>query len=102
MISLGLIVNELVTNSIKHAFKECNNGKIGISLKLQKGNELCLTISDNGNGIPHKIDFRNTRSLGLQLVCSLTKQINGEVTYINTKGSTFKINFPNNINSIES
>ncbi|NTW33625.1 MAG: PAS domain S-box protein [Bacteroidetes bacterium] len=98
MISLGLIVNELVSNSLKYAFKKCKNGKLEISLKKisAKGgaNELCLVICDNGDGFPQKIDFRNTHTLGLQLVCSLTEQINGTISLTNTNGTKFIIKFP--------
>jgi len=94
VISLGLIINELVSNSMKYAFDEQEKGKIEISLKKVKGNQLYFYICDNGKGIPKHIDFRNTKSLGLQLVCSLTEQIGGAINMTNHKGTSYRILFP--------
>lgn len=98
VIALGLIINELVSNSIKYAFKGLDRGKVEISLKKVKGNLLHLCVADNGNGIPKQINFRNTKSLGLQLVCSLTEQIGGIISMTNTTGTKFCIKFPLNKN----
>jgi PAS domain S-box-containing protein len=92
-ISLGLIINELVSNSMKYAFEGITNGKVEISLNKQKDNMLRLCVADNGKGIPKNIDFRNTRSLGLQLVCSLTEQIGGDISMENHAGTKFCIHF---------
>lgn len=94
IISIGLIINELVSNSIKYAFTNKKNGKIKISLEKIKENELHLCISDNGKGIPAEINFRNSRTLGLQLVCSLTEQIGGDINLNNKNGTKFCIKFP--------
>jgi len=93
VISLGLIINELVSNSMKYAFNGQKHGKIEISLKKEKDNLLHLYVSDNGIGFPEQIDFRNTKSLGLQLVCSLAEQIGGNVSMCNKKGTKFHIQF---------
>ncbi len=94
-IPAGLIINELVTNSIKHAFKGLNEGIIFINL-FTKDNMLFLEVSDNGKGFPKEIDFKNTNSLGLQLVNTLIEQLNGaiELKENNNKGTSFYINFP--------
>lgn len=94
-IPAGLIINELVTNSIKHAFNEENEGIILINL-FTKDNILFLEVSDNGKGFPKEIDFKNTNSLGLQLVNTLVEQLNGtiELKEYKKKGTCFKINFP--------
>ena len=94
VIALGLIINELASNSMKYAFIGRENGKIEISLKKVKGNLLSLCVADNGNGIPKQINFRNTKSLGLQLVCSLTEQIGGNIAMTNSTGTKFCIQFP--------
>jgi PAS domain S-box-containing protein len=94
-IPAGLIINELVTNSIKHAFTGANDGIILINLHT-KNNALFLEVSDNGKGFPKEVDFKNTNSLGLQLVNTLIEQLNGtvELTENKYKGTSFFINFP--------
>lgn len=77
-VPLGLIVNELITNSMKHAFTIGTEGEIKIEFHKQL-DEFVLVVSDNGIGFPEEIDFRNTDSLGLQLVNNLVKQIDGEI-----------------------
>lgn len=91
-IPLGLIVNELITNSMKYAFPPGSKGKIKIDFYPQ-GDYFILNVSDDGIGIPQEVDVENTKSLGLQLVNSLTEQINGQLT-VNRKDPTeFKIKF---------
>lgn len=94
-IPAGLIINELVTNAIKHAFTESNEGIIYINLHT-KDNVLFLEVSDNGKGFPTDIDFKNTNSLGLQLVNTLVEQLNGKLELSENKkrGTSFYINFP--------
>ncbi len=91
-IPCGLIINELLSNSLKYAFDEKKKGKIEISIK-QKENSIIITIGDNGKGLPGNIDFRNTESLGLQLVVSLVEQINGKIKLDSKKGTKFTIEF---------
>ena len=91
-IPLGLIVNELVSNSMKYAFPDGREGEINISLKVEDG-EYILIVGDNGVGIPDDIDFRNTDSLGLQLVINLTQQIDGEIELNKKHGTEFIIKF---------
>ena len=67
----GLIVNELVTNCLKYAFPDAQEGEINIELQKNGGDEFTLIVGDNGIGFPKEFDFRNTDSLGLQLVNSL-------------------------------
>ncbi|MFA0833607.1 MAG: PAS domain S-box protein [Methanobacterium formicicum] len=88
----GLIINELVSNSLKYAFPQGRGGKIILSLKL-RGKYYELIISDNGIGFPEDLDFKNTESLGLQLVNSLVGQINGEIELNRSQGTMFKIIF---------
>ncbi|MDI9434617.1 MAG: histidine kinase dimerization/phosphoacceptor domain -containing protein [Euryarchaeota archaeon] len=91
-VPLGLILNELVTNSIKYAFPEGKSGEIKIEFN-KKDDEFILIVSDNGVGFPKNIDFRETDSLGLQLVNNLTSQINGKVELNVKNGTEFTIKF---------
>lgn len=91
-IPCGIIINELVTNSIKHAFPENMSGKITTTLKKQN-NEFILTIKDDGIGFPENIDFRNIDSLGLRLVSNLVDQIDGKINMTLNSGTEFKITF---------
>lgn len=91
-VPLGLIVNELITNSMKHAFTIGTEGEIKIEFHKQL-DEFVLVVSDNGIGFPEEIDFRNTDSLGLQLVNNLVKQIDGEINLNRSNGTEFKITF---------
>ena len=89
-ISCGLIANELLTNALKYAFPGKKEGYIFISLKkTEKGTE--LIIKDNGIGLPAGLDYRNTETLGLQLVNALVEQVSGELRFIPGKGSSFSI-----------
>jgi len=91
-IPLGLILNELVSNSMKHAFPEGRKGEITIELH-STDSKYMLNVKDDGIGFPKDLDYKKTRSLGLQLVNSLTDQIGGSVALDRTKGTTFKITF---------
>ena len=91
-IPLGLIVNELVTNSLKHGFPEGKSGEIGIIFHKQDENYI-LEIKDNGVGFSEDIDYKNTDSLGLQLINNLTDQIDGEIEFNTSSGTSFKISF---------
>jgi PAS domain S-box-containing protein len=91
-IPLGLIVNELVSNSMKHAFPNNKQGKIDIKFKLNDGN-YSMIISDNGVGFPQDYNIQNSDSLGLKIVNSLTEQIDGEIKIEVSNGTKFIINF---------
>ncbi len=93
-IPCGLIVNELVTNSLKHAFPDSRKGEIRISLCKADDDEFELVVGDNGVGIPEEIDFGKTESLGLHLVKILAEnQLQGEINLDRSKGTEFKIKF---------
>jgi two-component sensor histidine kinase len=83
-IPTGLIVNELLSNAIKHAFPGDRKGTITVSLK-QELNVISLYITDNGIGFSDHIDFHNSPSLGLQLVNSLIEQISGTIKFSSKK-----------------
>ena len=98
-IPLGIIVNELVSNSLKHAFTEKEEGIIRIQLCKTEGNGkiqnslFSLKISDNGKGIPENIKFENAESLGLQLVNILVAQLDGDIKVKRGNGTEFRISF---------
>jgi PAS domain S-box-containing protein len=88
----GLIISELISNSLKYAFPNGMKGEIIVSLKSEKDNyQLC--ICDNGIGLPEDINFNNIKTLGLLLVNSLTEQIDGKVTIHRDQGTQYKIIF---------
>ncbi len=94
-VPLGIIINELVSNALKHAFSESESGEICVCLKKEeKENYFSLIVRDNGRGFPEEIDFQETDSLGLQLVINLVDQIDGSIE-LNTmgKGTEFRIIF---------
>ena len=133
-VPLGIIINELVSNSLKHAFSKGEDGEICIRLhRNERGNlytenynnaeakvamsektdfngisrlqedkkaedrkaedRLTLIVRDNGRGFPEGLDFRDTDSLGLQLVTALVDQINGSIELDTSRGTGFKIIF---------
>ena len=93
-ISLGLIVNELLSNAFKYAFPNDASGEIKLSYKPTNGNASTLIISDNGIGFPGNIDFRRTESLGLQLVNTLVEQLEGNIQLNSNNGTKFTIVLP--------
>jgi two-component sensor histidine kinase len=91
-IPCGLIINELVSNSLKYAFRDGRTGEIRIAM-TQDGNRYTLVVADNGSGLPPGLDFRNTPSLGLQLVNTLVDQLEGAIELDSAGGTRFKITF---------
>ncbi|MFE1746850.1 CBS domain-containing protein [Coleofasciculus sp. H7-2] len=93
-IPCGLIINELMSNSLKHAFPTpSKDNKICINIYSSSNNQFILSVSDNGIGFPKDLDFRNTESLGLELVCTLTEQLDGTIELDSSKGTSFNITF---------
>jgi PAS domain S-box-containing protein len=91
-IPCGLIINELVSNSLKYAFREGRSGEIRIGLS-NGDHSYILAVGDNGAGLPPGLDFRNTPSLGLQLVNTLVGQLEGTIDLAEGAGTTFRITF---------
>jgi two-component sensor histidine kinase/CheY-like chemotaxis protein len=91
-IPCGLIINELVSNSLKHAFPDSKKGEIKITMHALNKKEIELTVTDNGIGLPKDIDIRKTESLGLHLVTILAEdQLHGKIKLDRTKGTSFQI-----------
>jgi len=89
------IVNELVSNSLKHGFPEGRTGMIRVGISIDsEGNYILFVEEDNGIGLPSDVDFRNTSSLGLQLVNGLSQQIRGKIELSRDCGTRFRVTFP--------
>ena len=93
-IPCGLIVNELVLNSLKYAFPSDRKGEVYIKLYKDDNNQLLLVVNDNGIGLPPNFDLQNTESLGLQIVVALLNQLLGTIVINRNIGTEFKITFP--------
>jgi PAS domain S-box-containing protein len=89
-IPLGLMINELISNSLKYAFPGGREGDISVTVQRQD-HTLTILFKDNGAGIPQDFDWRNARSLGLRLVISLVEQLNGTIELDRSAGTAFTI-----------
>jgi two-component sensor histidine kinase len=92
-IPLGLIVNELLTNSYKYLPAEQLDKKIEINLTVSENGKYEFTYKDNGPGLPPNVNFENSQTLGLRLISGLSEQINGSIFYKYDGGSIFVIQF---------
>ncbi len=101
-INLGLIINELVVNSLKHAFKGRKEGLITISLKENDSSNLEIIVKDDGIGISENINIEKTDSLGLLLINSFVKQVKGKIKLIRGQGTEFRIVSPKMPGSMKS
>lgn len=88
----GLVVNELITNAIKHAFPSGKNGRIAVSLKLLD-DTVKISVQDNGVGLSDSFDINSQKTLGMRLILNLAKQLAGDVVVKNDHGACFVINF---------
>ncbi|MCK5198543.1 MAG: sensor histidine kinase, partial [Spirochaetales bacterium] len=94
-IPCGMILTELVTNALKHAFNDKKeNGLLEISCMKLGTEDFQITVKDNGSGLPNDIDIQNPESSGLQLVKVLTIQIDGQISVKTENGTEFIISFP--------
>ena len=89
----GLIVTELVTNSLKYGFPDARSGNVTVSVNKTSEGEYCLIVSDDGVGIPAGIDITKSKSLGLRLVTMLSSQLNGELSITNQNGTRTELRF---------
>jgi two-component sensor histidine kinase len=92
-IPCGLIVTELVSNSIKHAFPEGETGVITVDISMVREGDYRLVVSDNGVGLPDDWKLEDLSTLGLQLVSSLTDQLSGTMEITSGSGTAFTISF---------
>lgn len=94
-IPCGLIINELITNALKHAYPDGQRGKVTVGLHETDGDLLVLTVNDDGIGLPADVDPATTRTLGLNLVSILTRQLQGTLRIERNSGTAFRITFRN-------
>ena len=92
-IPCGLIINELVSNALKHAFGARDEGRVSVRFELLGKHSHRLVVTDDGSGLPEGIDMATTESLGLKLVSVLVGQLRGEVTIERQGGTRFQIDF---------
>jgi PAS domain S-box-containing protein len=95
-IPCGLILNELLTNALKHAFPDGRKGQIRIELRNVEGKRVRLTVRDNGVGLPAGFDPEHAQSLGMHLTRILASQLDGTLHYTVNAGTAFDVEFPMN------
>ena len=94
-IPCGLILNELITNALKHAFPDDRGGSVRVELSQCAPNRLSLAVSDDGVGLPEDFDPARCESLGMQLILTLAAQVGGEFTLASDgQGARFQLIFP--------
>jgi two-component sensor histidine kinase len=95
-IPCGLILTELVSNSLHHAFAPEGGGEASLRIELLTGEDgwLTLVVADSGLGLPADLDWRHSESLGLQLVSLLVDQLQGTIELDRSAGTAFNISFP--------
>ncbi|MEG4281970.1 PAS domain-containing protein [Microcoleus sp. A006_D1] len=89
----GLIANELVSNTLKHAFPHGTSGTVSVECYQTGDREIHLFVKDNGIGFPEELDFRKTNSMGFQVVCTLTDQLEGTIELSRKIGTAFHLIF---------
>jgi two-component sensor histidine kinase len=92
-VALGLILNETITNAIKYAFIDREQGVILVSLEGTQPGEALLTVSDNGRGLPPGFDISKATSLGLGLIQTLSEQLDGHMSIEDNDGVAVRIWF---------
>jgi len=92
-IPCGLILNELLINSMKHGFADGRSGAIHVELREPEANRIELTVADNGVGLPDGLDVRQAQTVGMQIVCTLAEQLDAVLDVQRRGGTTFKLGF---------
>jgi two-component sensor histidine kinase len=94
-IPCGLILNELISNALKHAFPGDRQGELQIIMRKTKNTEIEIVVSDNGLSLPDNVDIHQSRTVGLYLVNGLVKnQLDGQIEVRRGTGTEFRIKFP--------
>ena len=91
-VPLGLIISEMIVNSIKHAFGNTDDPELQL-IVTSEGDNIELIVQDNGIGLPEGFDLKESSSLGSEIILALADQINAEIEYSNDKGARFEIHF---------
>jgi PAS domain S-box-containing protein len=92
-IPCGLIINELVSNSLRHAFPGDQKGDVQVIMNVNKQGKYSLAVNDTGAGFPEDVDFKQTETLGMQLVIDLVNQLRGTIKLKREKGTKFRVVF---------
>ncbi|MFH1998130.1 MAG: two-component regulator propeller domain-containing protein [Planctomycetota bacterium] len=96
----GLILNELLSNSIKHAFPHARKGEVHVRLRRDEEGRIVLQVQDNGIGFPHDFDVDHLSSLGIRLISNLAEQqLQGEMQVLSQNGTSIEIRFKENIST---
>jgi two-component sensor histidine kinase len=93
-IPCGLLLNELISNAVRHAFPEGRNGIINIGLTRTHDNKVMLRVADDGIGLPAGMDWRHATTMGMMLIVGLSQQLSGTLDVTTSQGSIFTIIFP--------
>jgi len=88
-VSCGLIINELVSNSLKYAFSEAKDSRIEIKARMTSASQFSIHYQDNGIGLPPEFEVETSKTLGLQIVSSLTDQLEGDLAIDSAEGAAF-------------
>jgi two-component sensor histidine kinase len=94
-ITCGLILNELISNCLKHAFPHTQTGHIEVSLQTVPPQDYQLIVRDDGVGIPADEALQTTGAIGLKLVSTLAQKLKAQLTIERGQGTTFVLQFPN-------
>ncbi|NEP55548.1 MAG: PAS domain S-box protein [Symploca sp. SIO2G7] len=89
----GLIINELVTNALKHGFRQQGEGEVFVKLEASSQNQLILTVGNSGDILPRDFDLQTSQSMGFKLVMTLVKQLKGKIELERNGETIFKITF---------
>lgn len=92
-IPCGLVMNELISNALKHGLRDRTRGIVRVAMKRVDQDTLRLTVSDDGTGLPAGFDIERLTSMGLQLVCTLAKQLEADLVVRGDGGATFQLTF---------
>jgi two-component sensor histidine kinase len=90
---MGLILNELLSNSLKHGFPNGRGGKVTVNLQRSESGQLMLVVADDGVGLPANVNLWNVRSLGLRLVRILSEQIGAQLNISSENGTRTEVKF---------
>ncbi|MCD6192685.1 MAG: PAS domain S-box protein [Candidatus Aminicenantes bacterium] len=93
-VPFGMLINEIISNVLKHAFPRRKKGEITLRLYRDDNRKIRLLVNDNGVGIPEEVDVENPSTIGLQLIKDLTQQLGGEIQIKSNGGTKIKVIFP--------
>ena len=92
-LACGLVVSELVTNALKHAFAGRSHGRIRVTM-TGVGDEIVLRVADDGIGLPAGFESRSTTTLGFELIGAFVQRLNAQLSIERGEGTTFELRFP--------